>query len=88
MKEKIKDDDDRFKVDLIIKINSDIYIFEMKYRRDRLEQEDDAIRCIYFCKYTERCLNYLKKEKLKCFLEIKEVHLIGLAINGSENFDV
>lgn len=78
----------RFKIDFLLKFKNKLFVFEMKFRSDRKNQEEEALRCIVYRKYVLRSLKFLREKCLKKFKEIKQIICFGVAINGDKYFNV
>jgi len=54
---------------------------ELKYRSDRTQQADNALKCIKFKKYPERSLNILRNKYSDLYKDIEEVYEVGIALS-------
>lgn len=74
-----------FRVDVIVLCDDKIFIFENKFRLDRINQSLNALKCIEFKRYSERKLNYFQTFFKKIFDKILLVYEIGLGFSKIEN---
>lgn len=79
--EHIQGYDVNFRVDCILIFDNKLFIFENKFRIDRINQSKNAIKCIEFKRYSERTLNYLRAYYKNTFEKISIVYEIGLAFS-------
>jgi len=74
-----------FRVDIILLVKNKLFIFENKFRVDRLNQSKNALKCIEFKRYSERTLNFFKNYYNGIYQKIEFVYEVGLAYSKLNN---